>query len=93
MKMLPPHTLHSQALTSGMGCVEDLGPRPLLPLFPSVSEHKRTCPRPLLPGTYIFIRRLVGADQVRVETREPHDRPDREEAHHGLQHGDPESRR
>lgn len=42
---------------------------------------------PNLPGTYVFIRGLVGADQVRVETREPHDGPDGEEADHGLQHG------
>lgn len=44
------------------------------------------------PGTYVFIRRLVGADQVRVETREADNRPDGEEAHHGLQHSGLESR-
>ena len=37
-------------------------------------------------GTYVFIRGLVGAYQVGVETREPHDGPDGEEADHGLQH-------
>ena len=60
-----------------------------------------SCPFPLGPWaqrnpwtarTYVFIRRLVGADQVRVEARESHDGPDGEEAHHGLQHSGLESR-
>lgn len=46
----------------------------------------KNMPMPHPTGTYVFIRGLVGAYQVRVETREPHDGPDREEADHGLQH-------
>lgn len=52
----------------------------------SISPPKNT-PVPHPTGTYVFIRGLVGAYQVGVETREPHDGPDGEEADHGLQHG------
>lgn len=78
-------------IPSGTGRVEDVGPSlscPLSPRLLTIEEHAR----PIPPGTYIFIRRLVGADQVRVEAREPDDGPDGEEAYHGLQHGDLESR-
>lgn len=47
----------------------------------------KNMPMPHPTGTYVFIRGLVGAYQVRVETREPHDGPDGEKADHGLQHG------
>lgn len=46
----------------------------------------KNTPVPHPTGTYVFIRGLVGAYQVGVETREPHDGPDGEEADHGLQH-------
>lgn len=64
---------------------------------PGLSTAERPAPPPLPPchtqsGTYIFICRLVGADQVRVEAREANDGPDREEADHGLQHGGAKSR-
>lgn len=67
-------------------------PRPLSSLVPSPLGC-RSHPGPMPPGTHILIRRLVGADQVRVEPGEPDDGPDGEEAHHGLQHGDRESRK
>ena len=47
---------------------------------------QKNTPTPHPAGTYVFVRGLVGAYQVCVETREPHDGPDGEEADHGLQH-------
>lgn len=36
--------------------------------------------------SYIFIGGLIGSNQVGVETRESHYRPNREETYHHLQH-------
>lgn len=75
-----------KVLTAGAGC---MGEGSLLSISHSLFPPPRLTtqiPTCYKSGTYVFVCGLVGADQVRVETREANDGPDGEEAYYSLQH-------
>lgn len=55
----------------------------------TITKRRSPCSRTtvLVLCTHVLVGGLVGADQVRVEPRQPDNRPDGEETHHHLQDG------